>query len=98
MQNALGMRDPVLPVQAGARREAVTSAGSVYLTGHSMGGALATLCAYELAVRFALTPLSSCLAAGAIARSQSWHSLLALLPWNAPGPELSCVLRGAEAL
>ena len=26
----------------------------VYLTGHSMGGALATLCAYELAVSYCL--------------------------------------------
>ena len=29
---------------------------SVYLTGHSMGGALATLCAYELAVCLAPHP------------------------------------------
>lgn len=40
----------------------------IYLTGHSMGGALATLCAYELAVRscaqssFLLHPTSSFMA------------------------------------
>lgn len=45
--------------------EELTSAGNepweVYVTGHSLGGALATLCAYELATRRYLVQYMGCM-------------------------------------